>query len=159
MKTFSKYIDELCRDHVLIKHADEACHFSDLTSDFQNRLKRKMCYPCVSLDTDGFSIESVQGAKYVRERFNLYFLDHVRDAGDYDEIANVFTQTRCILNDFLRRFERDRKALREPMTHFEIAGTEGVRIEFREAALYGWAISVFVTSPFSDSLCNKNFKQ
>ena len=159
MKSFSEYIDELCREHELIKHADEACHFSDLTSDFQNRLKRKMNFPCVSLDTDGFSMESIGGVKYKRERFNLYFLDHVRDAGDYAEIVEVFTRTQCIMEDFLRRMERDRKALQNPLTYFELAGTEGVRIEFREAALYGWAISVLVPTPFTDVLCNTNFNK
>lgn len=159
MKQFSEYIDDLCREHRLIKHSDSECHYSDLTSDFQNKMKRKMHFPCVSLDTDGFTIESVQGTKYVRERFNLYFLDHVRDAGDYAEIVDTFTRTLCIMNDFLRRFERDRKALRDPLTHFELAGTEGTRIEFREAALYGWAISVLVPTPFIDQLCNENFNE
>lgn len=157
MKQFSEYIDELCREHRLIRHSDEECHYSDLTSDFQNRMKRKMHFPCVSLDTDGFSIESVEGAKYVRERFNLYFLEHVRDAGDYAEIVSTFTRTLGIMNDFLRRFERDRKALRDPMTHFELAGAEGTRVEFREAALYGWAVSVLVSIPFIPLLCNENF--
>ena len=155
---FNEYIDSLCREHRLIRHADEACHYSDMTSDFENKLKRKMNFPCVSLDTDGFVIEDVGGVKYKRERFNLYFLDHVRDAGNYDEIAGAFKRTGGIMEDFLRRMERDRKALVDPMTHFTIAGSEGTRIEFREAALYGWCISVLVPTPFIDILCNWNFK-
>lgn len=157
MKHFNEYIDELCREHRFIRHSDESCHFSDLTSDFENKLKRTMNYPCVSLDTNGFVIDSVDGVKYKQERFNLYFLDHVRDVGNYYEIVTVFNRTRCILEDFLRRFERDRKALVEPLTHFDVAGSDATRIEFREAALFGWAVTVLVTTPFIDVLCNHNF--
>ena len=158
MRQFSEYIDNLCREHKLIRHTDEACHFSDLTSDFENKLKRKMHFPCVSLDTDGFSIENAGGQKYKRERFNLYFLDHVRDAGNYEEIVRVFNRTCGIMEDFLRRMQRDKKALVDPLTHFEITGSEGTRIEFHEAALYGWAVTVLVATPFNDVLCNQNFK-
>ena len=159
MRKFNEYIDELCREHKLIRHADEACHYSDLTSDFENKLKRKMNFPCVSLDTDGFIMENVGGQKFKRERFNLYFLDHVRDAGNYDEIVKAFNKTVVIMEDFLRRMERDKKACVEPLTHFELAGSEGTRIEFREAALYGWAVTVLVATPFNDVLCNNNFKK
>lgn len=159
MRQFNEYIDNLCREHELIRHSNEACHFSDLTSDFENKLKRKMNFPCVSLDTDGFIIENVGGQKYKRERFNLYFLNHVRDAGSYDEIVKVFNTTNGIMDDFLRRMERDRKALVDPLTHFEIAGSEGTRIEFREAALYGWAVTVLVATPFNDVLCNHYFEK
>lgn len=159
MKQFNEYIDKLCREHRLIKHSDTECHYSDLTSDFENKLKRKMHFPCVSLDIEGFTIENVSGQKYVRMRYNLYFLNHVRDVGNYDEIVSVFNQTNVIMVDFMRRMERDRKALVDPLTHFELAETEGTRIEFREAALYGWAISVLVSTPFIDLLCNENFNE
>lgn len=159
MRKFNEYIDELCREHKLIRHADEACHYSDLTSDFENKLKRVMNYPCVSLDTDGFIMENVGGQKFKRERFNLYFLDHVRDAGNYKEIVKAFNKTGGIMDDFMRRMLRDCKACVEPLAHFELAGSEGVRIEFREAALYGWAVTVLVTTPFNDVLCNNNFKK
>ncbi len=159
MRKFNEYIDELCREHKLIRHSDEACHYSDLTSDFENKLKRVMNYPCVSLDTDGFIMENVGGQKFKRERFNLYFLDHVRDAGNYDEIVKAFNKTGGIMNDFMRRMLRDSKACVEPLAHFELAGSEGVRIEFREAALYGWAVTVLVPTPFNDVLCNNNFKK
>lgn len=157
MKQFNEYIDELCQEHRLIQHSDTECHFSDLTSDFENKLKRLIHYPCVSLDIDSFNIESIEGQKYVHMTYNLYFLNHVKDAGNYAELAYVFNQTYVIMTDFLRRMERDRKALVDPMTHFRLANTIGTRIEFREAALYGWAISVLVSIPFYDLLCNENF--
>lgn len=157
MKRFSEYIDELCREHKLIRHSDEACHYSDLTSDFQNRLKRTMHYPCVSLDTDGFAIESVNGSKYVRERFNIYFVDHCRDVGNYKEVTGIFVRMRSIADDFLRRMDRDKHNLVDPLTHFNLEGTEGTRIEFHEAALFGWAVTVLVTTPFNNVLCNNIF--
>ena len=158
MRNFNEYIDGLCREHKLIGHSDKECHFSDLTSDFGNKLKRLMHYPCVSLDTDGFVMESVEGVKYTCDQYNLYFLEHVRDTGDYVSVMQAFAQTRGIMTDFLRRMERDRRALVDPMTHFELAGTQGTRIEFKDAALYGWAVSVLVTTPFIDLLCNENFQ-
>ena len=158
MIPFNEYIDGLCREHAQIQHSDQECHFSDLTSDFQNKIKRQMHFPCVSIDTDGFVIEKVDGTTYIREEYNLYFLDHVRDTGNYAEVMSAFCLTREIMADFLRRMVRDKKACVQPLTHFDIAGTAGTRIEFKDAALYGWAVRVLVPNTFVDLLCNENFK-
>ena len=157
MTTFSQYIEGLCREHALIKHTDNECHFSDLTSDFENKLKRLMHFPCVSIDTDGFLFTGTPGNKWMRDKYNIYFLEHIRDAGNYMEVMAAFARTRNLMLDFLRRMERDRKACIQPMSAFELVGTEGTRIEFKDAALYGWAVSVLVLTPFNDVLCNENF--
>ena len=157
MTTFSQYIEALCREHALIRHTDGECHFSDLTSDFENKVKRLMHYPCVSLDTDGFVFTGGPGNKWMRDQYNLYFLEHIRDTGSYASVMEAFARTRGIMTDFLRRMERDRKACVQPMAAFELVGTEGTRIEFKDAALYGWAVSVLVPTTFNDVLCNENF--
>ena len=159
MRQFSEYIDELCREHALIKHTDEECHFSDLTSDFENRLKRKMNFPCVSLDTDGFTIKGEPGSRKINDFFNLYFLDHVKDTGNYTELATVFARTRTIMLDFLRRMVRDYRDIIDPMESFDIVGAEATRVEFKDAGLYGWVVSVLVPTAFNHQRCNDNFKR
>lgn len=156
MTKFSEYIDALCREHAMVRHSDEECHFSDLSSDFANKLKRIMHFPCVSIDTDGFIVTGTPSNMGIRNAFNIYFLEHVRDTGNHAEVMAVFSRTRVIMFDFLRRMQRDRRNGVAAVAHFELAGTEGTRIEFKDAALYGWALSVLVTAPFNDLLCNDN---
>ena len=141
MTTFSQYIEGLCREHALIKHTDNECHFSDLTSDFENKLKRLMHFPCVSIDTDGFLFTGTPGNKWMRDKYNIYFLEHIRDAGNYMEVMAAFARTRNLMLDFLRRMERDRKACIQPMS---LPSTDG-----RSVSLYLHHLMMFFAMKIS----------
>ena len=159
MDRFARYIEELCREHKLVKHSDEECHFSSLVSDFDNKLQRKMCYPCVAIDTDGFRIGGSAGNVMQTPQFNMYFLQHVRDHGDLQEKLNAFDSTLTILNDFVARMMRDKMKGREPVARFSMIGAEAYRIEFTDAALYGWGIALELPISFNTLNCNNNFTE
>lgn len=155
--TFVEYIENLCKEHALVKHSSTECHFSNLASDFDSKLQRIMHYPCVGIDTDGFEVINESGTNKLSEIYNLYFLSHVRDHGSLAEKLSAFSTNRTILNDFLARFVRDRQAGNAVMADFLPAGAEATRIEFSDAALYGWAISVRIPVTLNYLNCNNNF--
>ena len=39
---FPEYLEELAREHTMVKHKDDECHFSDMTVEYDNKLVRKM---------------------------------------------------------------------------------------------------------------------
>lgn len=157
MMEFSEYIDSLCREHKLVQHSDKECHFSNLISDFDNKLQRVMHYPCVGIDTEGFSIEGSFDNELQADVFNIYFLTHVRDHGSLAEKMSAFKLTYQILIDFVGRFKRDSEHGVEPMTRFSMLGSEATRIEFTDNALYGWVLSITVNSRIFALNCNGNF--
>ena len=53
---FPEYLEELAREHSMVKHKDDECHFSDMTVEYDNKLVRKMHYPMVAVDLDSFGL-------------------------------------------------------------------------------------------------------
>ena len=58
---FPQYLETLAAEHKLIRHTDVECHFSDMTTDYASKLVRKMHYPMVAVDTEGFSLSGSSG--------------------------------------------------------------------------------------------------
>lgn len=108
MSDFSNYMEELAREHKLVGHSEEECHFSDMASDLAQKLRRKMCYPCVAVDCEGFSVAGTSGNMMLREVYDIYVLAHVRDTGDQAEVRETLAHSREILKDILRRMVRDK---------------------------------------------------
>lgn len=158
MKRFSDYIEALCREHKMVAHKDCECHFSCLVSDFDSKLQRVMHYPCVGLDLDGFRLEGTPGNLLQVPVFNLYFLVHVKDHGNLQEKLRAFSTTQIIMQDFLARMQRDRENVVSPVERFSLLGSEAFRIEFTDAALYGWMISIENPVSFNTANCNHNFE-
>ena len=56
MNTFEEYLEELSRQHPVIRHEEkDKCHFSSLAADSQTKFALKMNYPCVVIDSGDFS--------------------------------------------------------------------------------------------------------
>lgn len=155
--SFEKYVEDLCREHKMVAHSEAECHFSNLISDFDNKLQRIMHYPSVGIDTEGFTINGGPGFELRQDNYNLYFLDHVRDHGDLNEKLHAFAITALIMHDFIARFKRDRVKGIEPMERFSMDGATATRIEFADNALYGWVISFPLAQPINSLNCNNNF--
>lgn len=154
---FPEYIESLCREHKLVKHSDDECHFSNLVSDFDNKLQRLMHYPCVGIDTDGFSVAGASDNEMAVHEYNLYFLTHVRDHGSLSEKMKAFSTTYAILEDFIGRFKRDAERGVSPMERFSMEGGGASRIEFTDNALYGWVLSINLPKRIFALNCNSNF--
>lgn len=154
---FTEYLESLAEEHTLIHHSKDECHFSDMTTDYPAKLVRKMNYPLVAVDTEGFSISGGSGQYLIGDQFNIYFLTHVRDTGSYSEIRKAFDLTRQIMIDFIARFSRDKKKMVKAVARIDLAQAEGFPVFFKDMALYGWSLSVLCPQPLNDKLCTNNF--
>lgn len=159
MNTFEDYIEDLCRQHPLIRHeADGKCHFSLLTDDSQTRFAQTMRYPCVVLDVGDFNFSGQPGHVQIDTEFSILFLEHVRDTGNSQDVQQAFSTTRSILLDFARKFSRDKRALKHQfLARFELIGSEGHRLYFKDAGLYGYALFFNNNESFSDADCDHIF--
>ena len=159
MSVFSAYMESLAAEHRLVGHGGAECHFSDMASDLAQKMRRRMCYPCVALDCEGFSVAGRPGAMAVRYLYDVYVLDHVRDTGDQDEVRATMDATRGILLDILRRMMRDKAAGMPPVASLDVSEAEGFPVFFKEMALYGWGMSVIVPETLNPNLCNQNLNK
>lgn len=156
---FPDYLEELAREHSLVKHSDEECHFSNMTTDHPNKLVRLMHYPMIAVDVDSFSLSGDSGMYLYNDQFNVYFLSHVRDTASVTEIRQVLNLTRQIMTDFIARFSRDKRRQVDAVVRIDLSQADGFPIYFKDIALYGWCLSVLCPETINDHLCNNHFIQ
>lgn len=159
MSDFLNYMESLAAEHKLVGHSGTECHFSDMASDLSQKLRRKMCYPCVAIDCEGFAVKGGPGCRMLCNVYDIYVLEHVRDTGDQDGLRQTMGRTRVILHDILRRMMRDKERGMRPVAFFEVSDAEGFPVTFKEMALYGWGLSVIVPEALNSHICNDHFER
>ena len=110
VKQLRDYIENLCRQHVSIRHSDEECHFVDLNNDhLETALADKMRYPGVFFEASGYTLrgEGASIIKYANVRIEVW--KHVTDTADYDQIEEVLDSCGEILTDFFSKMIIDRR--------------------------------------------------
>lgn len=160
MTTFEEYIEELCRKHPAIRHEhDGKCHYTCLADESQTRFAHTMRYPCVVVDSGDFGFEEQQpGNVLMNTAYTVMFLDHVRDTGNSSEVQGAFRRMRSILVDFARKFSRDKRAMcHKFLNRFTLDASEGMRVEMKDAGLYGYALFLNNNEAFTDADCNHIF--
>lgn len=160
MNTFEDYIEELSRQHPMIKHEEGGkCHFSCLADDSQTRFAQSMRYPCVVVDSGDFSFSGSTGNVLLNTEYSVMFLNHVRDTGNNTEIQNVFRSMKGVLLDFARKFSRDKRAVKYRfLNRFALIGSEGHRVYFKDVGLYGYVLFFNADESFADIDCSNVFK-
>lgn len=147
MKDINKYFESLAVKH--LGHSELDCHFSD-ASVFANRVPRVMNYPCMGIDVEGFGISGQNGNEQITVQYIMYILSHVRDTSNFVELQKVFNSTYHTALSILKDIRKDDTA---PACYFDFLGTEGTRIEFKDAALYGYALAMTIHLPFDFVTC------
>ena len=158
--TFEEYIEELSRQHPAIKHEENGeCHFSALADDTQSRLARTMKFPCVTVDTGDFDFSGQIGNVSISTASSIMFLNHVRDTGSSKEVLAAFKSMKSICLDFIKKMCRDKKKpeFRQVLARFTLIGSEGHRVYFKDAGLYGYVLFINTDEPFSDADCEHVF--
>ena len=157
MSAFSFYIQSLAEEHVLVRHSENECHFSDMASDLAQKLRSKMNYPCVAIDAEGFSLSGSSAQRYWVDAYTLYVVDHIRDTGDQQEVRATMDTMKGILRDFLGRMMRDKQAGVGAVSLWDPSELEGFPVVMKDMALYGWGVSVLVPNQLNSLLCNEHF--
>lgn len=159
MNTFEEYLEEMSRQHPVIRHEDKGkCHFSSLADNSQTKFALKMNYPCVVVDSGDFSFTGGTGNVLINTEFSVMFLDHVKDTGNNKEITAVFNNMKRVLLDFVRKFSRDKRALKYKfLNRFTLIGSEGHRIYLQDSGLYGYVLFFNADDSFNDANCDDVF--
>lgn len=147
MKSISTYFEELAA--LFLNHSENDCHFSDATV-FSARVPRVMHFPCMGIDVDGFVVSGQPGNEKVVMQYNVYIVDHVRDTGSFDQLQQVFGSSYTTVMKILKHMKADNS---QPACYFDFSSVEGSRIEFKDAALYGYAVTMTFQLPFDLMAC------
>ena len=152
MLTIRDYFEKLAEE--FLRHSPDECHFSDALN-YNPKLARLMHYPCMRFDVGNFAMGGQPGSESMTVIYNLYFLSHVRDTHDLEEIDKVFAETYRLA---LRVIKRMKDAVAEndpssPARYFDFSTVEGERIEFADAGLFGYAVTFAFRLPFDYMAC------
>ncbi|MDR2003601.1 MAG: hypothetical protein LBQ74_11255 [Prevotella sp.] len=152
---FTRYIENLCKKHILIKHSAEKKHFVRLDSDefFQGE-SADICYPLVAMDKLASTYTDQEDNFRKRRHVELMFLDHIEDIGDFDNIESVWATMESIAEDFLKKIRADRKnRVDYPfLRSLVISNVELYYVENIHTHLWGVLLSFETDLPFNNCL-------
>lgn len=153
---FRDLIKFLAENHPSVMHTDDKQHFACSLDAAENAYARNMCYPCVALDLGDMRIDS---APMVDRSITLMFMHHVTDTGSESEKENAFSLTGDIAIDFLAQLDSiaERHQEQNFLARFDVNGTDLIRVEFDEAALYGWMVRFSHTFSLNTIICEHHF--
>lgn len=157
VKKFRDFLELLARSHKSVQHSDNKIHFTSTIDSYDNGLPRTLHYPCVVLDMGDMH---VQGENLDRNVV-LMFLEHVKDTGSEKQKDEAFDKTGDIAIDFLVKLERTADSV--PSLRFlsrvEVDGADLLRVELKDAALYGWMVQMKHSFSLCKVVCEDRFSE
>lgn len=152
-----EYFEALSTSHVMVQHSAEEPHFACSIDDAATLMARRLHYPAVFLNEGDIIIGGSNGNELTEREHILAFVQHVRDAGDIEEVAAAFDTTETIMRDFLAKMVTDKQKGIAPVARFSAIGSEAHRVELAEAGLYGWMLFFNISSRLCILSNNENF--
>lgn len=163
IQTVIDYIEQLAREHMMVRHTDESPHFVNLNDDKRNTsLVQELRYPAVYFESTDFQIEASSTSVSRNYTCHIEVLVHVTDTGDYAEVERALSDSSQIITDIFVRMMHDRVG-RKPehkwlLSLIPSSPIKILPIQNAENALYGCLaeFSVSLSDCINDSL--NNFK-
>lgn len=163
IQTVTDYIEQLAREHMMVRHTDESPHFVNLNDDKRNTaLVQELRYPAVYFESTDFQIEASSTSVSRNYTCHLEVLVHVTDTGDYAEVERALSDSSQIITDIFVRMMHDRVGRKpEHKWLLSLSPSSPIKvlpIQNAENALYGCLaeFSVPLSGCITDSL--NNFK-
>ncbi|WP_293573831.1 hypothetical protein [Prevotella sp.] len=163
IQTVTDYIEQLAREHMMVRHTDESPHFVNLNDDKRNTaLVQELSYPAVYFESTDFQIEASSTSVSRNYTCHLEVLVHVTDTGDYAEVERALSDSSQIITDIFVRMMHDRVGRKpEHKWLLSLSPSSPIKvlpIQNAENALYGCLaeFSVPLSGCITDSL--NNFK-
>lgn len=163
IQTVIDYIEQLAREHMMVRHTDKSPHFVNLNDDKRNTsLVQELRYPAVYFESTDFQIEASSTSVSRNYTCHIEVLVHVTDTGDYAEVERALSDSSQIITDIFVRMMHDRVG-RKPKHKWLLllnpsSPIKVLPIQNAENALYGCLAEFSVPLPgcINDSL--NNFK-
>lgn len=133
MKTYTdlkNYIENLAAKHIAIGHtASEKHFFHSSLEEILSGLRSTVNFPAVFLADYDFSLTDNNSDNFLKNRsVALVFIDHVRDADDFDAISDVISTMESVADDFIARIHNDKLDRRhEFLKDFDVSNINGVQ--------------------------------
>lgn len=161
ISSFSKYLENLCRQHKDILHSDENKHFIRLCANEQLSARKTICLPLVSLDKLTVSYKGDADNVKKNRLVEILFLDNVNDAGDFEKISDTWDRMEKLADDFLLKIKEDSKDRDNYpfLRNFSIGGAE---LEYLEnvGTLWGVILSIEILISFGECInLDETFKR
>lgn len=163
IQTVTDYIEQLAREHMMVRHTDESPHFVNLNDDKRNTaLVQELSYPAVYFESTDFQIEASSTSVSRNYTCHLEVLVHVTDTGNYAEVERALSDSSQIITDIFVRMMHDRVGRKpEHKWLLSLSPSSPIKvlpIQNAENALYGCLaeFSVPLSGCITDSL--NNFK-
>ena len=163
IQTVTDYIEQLAREHMMVRHTDESPHFVNLNDDKRNTsLVQELRYPAVYFESTDFHIEASSTSVSRNYTCHIEVLVHVTDTGDYAEVERALSDSSQIITDIFVRMMHDRVGRKpEHKWLLSLSPSSPIKvlpIQNAENALYGCLaeFSVLLSGCINDSL--NNFK-
>ena len=163
IQTVTDYIEQLAREHMMVRHTDESPHFVNLNDDKRNTaLVQELSYPAVYFESTDFQIEASSTSVSRNYTCHIEVLVHVTDTGDYAEVERALSDSSQIITDIFVRMMHDRVGRKpEHKWLLSLSPSSPIKvlpIQNAENALYGCLaeFSIPLSGCITDSL--NNFK-
>ena len=151
IKTFTAYLEQLCRKHEKLRHSDEERHFVNLNEDSQNTsLAEELHYPAVFFETTGYRI-SGSSIDEMKKTYTCHIevFTHVSDTGDYAEVESALSETERIIDDIFAKINLDKyRRMPKWLQGMSFDGIDVVPLQNEKNALYGWMAEVMLQTPY-----------
>jgi hypothetical protein len=164
IQTVAKYLEQLCREHSLVNHSDDAPHFVNLNDDKRNTaLAGDLLYPAVYFEATDFQLTASSTSVSRIYTCHIEVFAHVADTGDYAEVEQALSLTAQIITDIFVRMMHDRMArkqehkwllLLDPDTQVKV-----LPLQNEQNALYGCMAEFAIPLPGCITNSLNNFKQ
>lgn len=151
---FTSYIESLCEKHTAVNHTEKKKHFLELGNDQQLQEGKKLYYPIVTMEklTNSYTDQPDNIRK--KRNIELMFLDHVQDAGNFNDINSIWNNMEWIAEDFLRKIKEDRrdKNTYPFLQKLRLNSAELDLVENVSTHLWGVLLSFELDIPFSECI-------
>ncbi len=140
MNQLANYIEVLASKHIDIRHSEDEIHYLNATREKVTALDSVLHYPAVILNRgEGFGFSGVPSAVFKDKEWQLFFVEHVTDTSDYEQIEEKFSHCEAILEEFLNRILEDKRKpqLFPFLRTFDITGVTCYYVENSDNSLYG----------------------
>lgn len=157
---FTNYIKSLCEKHTAINHTERKKHFLELGNDQQLHEGKKLYYPIVTMEKLSNSYSDLADSLRKKRYIELMFLDHVQDAGNFNDINYIWNNMERIAEDFLRKIREDRRD-RDTypfLRKLKLSNAELDLVESVSTHLWGVILSFELDLPFNECIEKGRFR-
>lgn len=150
---------DLCARHVDIRHNPEGeIHFVDSGAEKEMAQDSILHYPAVIIEKGHYQYTGSEVGLSKDYDYMIFVLDHVSDAGDFDQIRQKRERCEKILDELLNQIVADKRArLHKFLAGFSLPGTEVDPVENIDNTLYGVMGMFNLSVPYNAINCIKVF--